>query len=286
MSRSLFLSVLTYSLFVTGMVTVNGGLIALALPFAVYLFTSYLFTPDKINLDASRQLSAERVAPDADVIVTVTIVNKGSYLDEVLIEDVVPPGLRVRLKHGRHLIRLPKNGTYTFSYTVTGPRGGYRFDKVRVKANESLAVNSRRVQLEASGQLFVFPQVTRLRHVAIRPRRTRVFAGSIPARVGGSGTEFFGVREYQPGDSPRVINWRASARSVDTLYSNEYQQERVADVGIVLDGRIRTNTFADEHSLFEHSVQAAASLAITLLGQGNRVGLLVYGRFLGWTVPG
>jgi len=286
MSRSLYLSILTYFLFIAGMVSVNGGLIALSLPFVVYLFASYLFAPDKIHLEASRHLSAERVLPDVDVIVTVTIVNNGPQLDEVLIEDVVPPGLKIRLKQSRHLIRLPKNGSYTFSYTATGSRGGYRFDKVRVKVNESLAVNSRQVQLDANGQLFIFPQVMRLRHVAIRPRRTRVYAGSIPARVGGSGTEFFGVRGYQPGDSPRVINWRASARSMDALYSNEYQQERVADVGIVLDGRVRTNTFADGHSLFEYSIQATASLALTLLSQGNRVGLLIYATFLGWTIPG
>jgi len=155
-----------------------------------------------------------------------------------------------------------------------------------VKTNESLAVTSRQVRLEAKGQLFIFPNVTRLRHVTIRPRRTRVYAGSIPARAGGSGTEFFGVRGYQPGDSPRSINWRASARNLDTLYSNEFQQERVADVGIVLDGRLGTNSFAGGHSLFEHSVQAAAALADAFLSQGNRVGLLVYATFLGWTIPG
>jgi uncharacterized protein (DUF58 family) len=108
----------------------------------------------------------------------------------------------------------------------------------------------------------------------------------IPARAGGSGTDFFGVREYQPGDPPSSINWRASARYVDTLYANEYQQERVADVGIVLDGRQRTNDFARGHSLFEYSVQAAASLADALLNQSNRVGLLLYASYLGWTFPG
>jgi uncharacterized protein (DUF58 family) len=134
--------------------------------------------------------------------------------------------------------------------------------------------------------LFIFPPLTRLRHVAIHPRRTKVYAGMIPARAGGSGTEFFGVREYQPGDSPRRINWRASAHSVDSLYSNEFQQERVSDVGIVLDGRVRTNEFAKGHSLFEHSVQASAALADALLTQGNRVGLLVYASLLRWTIPG
>jgi len=286
MSRSLVLGIITYSLLLAGMATINGGLIALALPFVVYMLAGYLFTPDKIRLDASRHLSSERVSPDTDVIVTVTVTNLGSHLEEALIEDVLPPNLNIRLGHSRHLIRLPKNGSYTFSYTVAGPRGGYGFDEVWARVNESLGITNRQVRLEAKGQLFVFPPVTRLRHVTIRPRRTRVYAGSIPARAGGSGTEFFGVRGYQPGDSPRVINWRASARNLNALYSNEFQQERVADVGIVLDGRNGPNSFGDGHSLFEHSVQAAAALADALLTQGNRVGLLVYATFLGWTVPG
>jgi uncharacterized protein (DUF58 family) len=128
--------------------------------------------------------------------------------------------------------------------------------------------------------------VTRVRNIAIHPRRTRVYAGTIPARAGGAGTDFFGVREYQPGDPPSAINWRASARQLDKLYANEFQQERVADVGIVLDGRLRTNEFARGHSLFEYSVQAAASLSDALLNQGNRVGLLIYASYLAWTFPG
>ena len=73
---------------------------------------------------------------------------------------------------------------------------------------------------------------------------------------------------------------------LDKFYANEFQQERVADVGIVLDGRLRTNEFARGHSLFEYSVQAAASIADALLTQGNRVGLLVYATYLAWTFPG
>jgi uncharacterized protein (DUF58 family) len=133
--------------------------------------------------------------------------------------------------------------------------------------------------------LFIFPPLTRLKYVTIRTRRTRVYSGTIPARVGGPGVEFFGLREYQPGDPPRWINWRASARHSETLYANEFQQERVADVGIVLDGREKTNMFRDGRSLFEHSILAAASLADAFLSQGNRVGLLAYGRYLDWTLP-
>jgi uncharacterized protein (DUF58 family) len=128
--------------------------------------------------------------------------------------------------------------------------------------------------------------VVRIRSLPIRPRRTNVYSGTIPARLGGPGVEFFGVREYERGDPPAWINWNISARYPQKLYSNEFEQERVADVGIVLDGRLRTNVLCEGKSLFEYSIQAAASLAETFLEQGNRVGLLLYGHYLQWTFPG
>ena len=292
MSRSLLLSLLTYVLLLTGIVTRQGEFLVLALPLVTYLLVGYLQSPEKIILEATRQLSVERALPDSNVDVTVTVTNRGSNLEEVLLADVLPHGLTVRsapsssLGVSRHLLRLAKGESYTFAYTVSGPRGGYAFEMLEAWGNDRLAVNSSGVRVEAKGRLFVLPPVTRVRHLTIRPRRTWVYAGVIPARAGGTGTEFFGVREYQPGDPPHAINWRASARYRDILYANEYQQERVADVGIVLDGRMRTNEFTRSHSLFEYSVQAAASIADALLSQGNRVGLLLYASYLSWTLPG
>jgi uncharacterized protein (DUF58 family) len=293
MSRSLFLSVLTYSLILAGIVTMDGGFIALALPLVAYLLAGFLRSPGEVNLEAVRHLSNERVVPNSDVLVTVTVTNHGSDLEEVLLDDAVPAKLTVRfadekrrIRPSRHLVTLARGASYTFAYTVSGPRGGYGFEHVEATVSDRLAATRQKVRVEAKGQLFVFPSVTRLRQVSIRPRRTRVYAGSIPARVGGSGTEFFGVREYQPGDPSRAINWRASAHYEDLLLANEFQQERVADVGIVLDGRLRSNEFVGGHSLFEYSVQAAAALADALLAQGNHVGLLLYATFLRWTVPG
>ena len=286
MSRSLFLSLLTYALLLAGIILLQGEFLALALPLVGYLLVGYLQAPDKAALEATRQLSVERAVPDQEVEVTVTVTNHGPAMEEVLIDDRVPHGLTVRLQSSRHLVRLASGESFTFAYTVSGPRGGYAFQGLDVQVSDHLAVRTLRVPVEAKGRLFVFPPVMRLRHIAIRPRRTRVYAGTIPARAGGPGTEFFGVREYQPGDPPHSINWRASARSMEALYSNEYQQERVADVGIVVDGRLKTNEFAGGHSLFDHSVQAAASMADALLNQGNRVGLLLYASYLGWTLPG
>jgi uncharacterized protein (DUF58 family) len=168
---------------------------------------------------------------------------------------------------------------------VTGSRGYYVFPSVRVESRDGLGLIQHSDAFAPPGQLLILPPVLRLKRVSIRPRRTRVYAGTIPARVGGPGVDFFGVRDYQPGDPPRRINWHVSARQNEGLYSNEFEQERVADVGILLDGRDRTNLFGGGHSIFEHSVLAAAALTDAFLAQGNRVGLLVYGKYLHWTLP-
>jgi uncharacterized protein (DUF58 family) len=98
--------------------------------------------------------------------------------------------------------------------------------------------------------------------------------------------DFFGVREYQMGDPRRWINWRASARHPSVLFTNEFQQERIADVGLILDARLRSVVNAGSEMVFEHAVHAAAALADVFLRDGNRVALLVVGQYVRWTFPG
>jgi uncharacterized protein (DUF58 family) len=285
MRRTLFLSIIIYVLLLTGLATLRGDLLALCLPFALYLALGYLSAPEDVDLELDRCIDIERAIPHTPITIMLTITNRGSPVDELVLDDALPSGLTLHSGSTRSLVRLAKGASHTWTYTVSGPRGSYVFGTVKAQATDHLAVAGRELRLEAKGQFFIHPTVTRLRQVVIRPRRTRVYAGNIPARAGGAGIEFFGVRAYSIGDPPRSINWRASARHVNELYANEFQQERVADVAIVLDGRWRTNEFSRGHSLFEYSVQAAASLADAFLAQGNRVGMLVYSMYLNWVLP-
>lgn len=286
MLRSLLLSLLVYGLILFGLLTLRGDILTLAIPLVVYLLSGLLRAPQKIDLTVERRLSIERTGVDMPVQVTLRITNAGGILEDVLVVDNISPRLKILDGSAQHLLHLAKGQTVNLTYTVSGPRGYYPFPGVHVEARDPFGLVSREEKILTPGQLFILPSVLRLKQVAIRTRKTRVYSGSIPARVGGHGVEFFGLREYQAGDSLRWINWRASARHAFSLYSNEYEQERVADVGIILDGRLKTNIFRKDQSLFEYSVMAAAALADVLLSQGNRVGLLNYGRFLNWTFPG
>ncbi len=286
MQRFIFLSTIVYALLLAGLITLRGELIALAIPFVLHLLYGFYNAPENPDIQIERRLSSERVAPESDVLITLIIKNKGKDIEELTLEDRLSSNLTIRLGSSRHLIRLPKGSSQTVSYTLAGPRGSYNFESIFIEARDMLGLIHHKATLSAHGQLFVFPDVRRLKSVAIRPRKTRVYAGQIPARAGGAGTEFFGVREYQTGDSPRSINWHATARHTEAMYANEFQQERVADVGIVLDARERANLFRDGQSIFEHSVTAAAAISDALISHGNRVGLLIYGSYLSWTLPG
>ena len=284
--RAFLLIILIYGLVIAGLATLRGELLALAVPMALYLLAGLWRVPEEIQLDIQRTLGRERAAPDVPVQVTLTVHNRGPDLEEAVIEDLLPQGLRMREGFNHHMLSLRSSQSFSWTYSISGPRGYYAFSAVQVEASDPFGLLNRKISLPVRGQLFILPPVMRIRRVSIRPRRTNVYSGTIPARLGGAGVEFFGVREYERGDPPAWINWNISARHPEELYSNEFEQERVADVGIVLDGRLRTNVLRDGFSLFEHSVQAAASLADTFLAQGNRVGMLLYGHYLNWTFPG
>jgi uncharacterized protein (DUF58 family) len=286
MRRLLLLSGVVYGLLFLGLVTLRGDLVALAIPVAVYLGAAFLYGPQKPQLRATRILSAGCVSPDESVVVRLSVVNEGSHLDEVFVQDVIPDQLEIVDGTVRALAALPPGGMIELEYTVRGRRGSFDFRDVQVTVSDVLGLFRRRVTIEAFGRLLFLPRVSRLRRVAICPRRTLAYAGSIPTRQGGSGVEFFGIREYQWGDPRRWINWRASARHVPTLFTNEFEQERIADVGLILDAREHTNVRVHQGVLFEHAVHAASSLADAFLNDGNRVGLLIYGWFRDWTVPG
>ena len=284
--RAFLLIILAYGLTIAGLATLRGGLLALAVPIVLYLLAGLWQAPGPIQLEIQRTLSSERSVPDSPVHVTLTIRNIGSGLKEAVMEDILPPELQVCEGSNRRFLRLSSGESFSWKYDISGPRGYYAFSGVKVDASDPFGILHRKHSFPVPGQLFILPPVMHIRRIAIRPRRTNVYAGTIPARIGGPGVEFFGVREYELGDPTRWINWMISARHPQHLYSNEFEQERVADVGIVLDGRLRTNVLRDGHSLFEYSVQAAAAMADTFLAQGDRVGLLLYGHYLNWTFPG
>jgi len=286
MGRLILLSCLVYGLLILGLLSIKGSLVALAIPLVIYLGAALVYGPGNLNLSATRTVNPTYVTQGTPVVVKLSIVNQGMQLEEVLIDDPIPPSLELVEGEPRMVAPLPPGGKLELSYTVRGRRGIITFLPVEAIASDPLGLFRRRVRLSAPAQLLIKPEVVKLKPVTIRPLRTHGFIGPLPARRGGNGVNFYGVRDYQFGDPQRRVNWKATARHDQGLYTNEFEQEQITDVGLILDARQQTDVLSRDSSLFEHSIRAAAALADVFLSGGHRVGLLIYGRGQEATFPG
>ena len=84
------LPLLIYALVLLGLATLDGALLALAIPLVCYLAAGLLFEPRKPKLMATRTLSADRVGEQAPITVKLSVTNEGARLEEALVEDLYP----------------------------------------------------------------------------------------------------------------------------------------------------------------------------------------------------
>ena len=188
------LIILVLGLLFVGLATREGELLALGIPFVVYLVMGLFFAPGNVHLEVERSLSTDRVVQNAPVTVHLKIKNLGSSIEYLRIEDTVPAGLQFVEGTPRMITALKTGETVDFSYTLRGGRGNYRLSRLRIAASDHLGLVQKHEELTLSSRFLVVPETHQLPEVAIRPRRTRVYPGLLPARIGGPGVEFYGVR--------------------------------------------------------------------------------------------
>ena len=287
MSRQAYLLIfLAYGLAIAGAGLLNQVMIVLALPLLVYLGLSVYWRAAQPDLHCERTVADTTIRVGGETAVTLTITNQGQAIGELLVEDILHPALAVETGETQVLAPLPTGKQISLTYTISGARGTFVLPDVKIEAGEPFGLFKQKLAYEAPAQLSVIPDYQRLRHVPLRALRTLGFTGPLLSRQAGAGVDFYGVRQYQPGDPFRRVNWRAMARYGDTPYTTEFEQERITDIGLIVDTRRQGLLSFGHRSLLEYEVEAAAALADALLREGHRLGLLLYGQAVNWLFPG
>jgi uncharacterized protein (DUF58 family) len=103
--------------------------------------------------------------------------------------------------------------------------------------------------------------------------------GTHPARRPGGGSEFAGIRRFQPGDRLRRVHWRVSLRT-GTLHTTTTLAEEDSSVLLIVDATLDVGVSGGIHgsaSSLDRTVRAAGALSEHYLSQGDRVGVRVLG---------
>ncbi len=276
-SKSFFVALLLCSLLLAALLMRNGQVLLLAVPFLVYLLVGVLECPTDMSLRARRVLDRVEVVGGEQLGITVTVENLGASLSNLCLADGCPPAMRIE-GLAQQRLAVPAGAGVDLNYAVSAPRGVYSWEAVSARASDPFGLFELRRNLPFSSELRVRPSPLKIHSVAFQPRATLHAPGPTVARLAGSGTDFWGIREYRPGDSLRRLNWRLAGRYPRRLFTNQYQSEEIADFGLIVDARSLIGSQEVESAMFEASIRAAAALAEVLLGKGNRVALLVFGE--------
>jgi uncharacterized protein (DUF58 family) len=214
------------------------------------------------DLAVSRQLPRGMIAGEAARI-TYTLENRKRRMPSFALElgeqgestrafvAVVEPMGTCR---ARAALRLPR-------------RGVYHLEGLTLSTSFPFGLFTKERDIPLAGSLVVWPRTDR--DVRERWGRGRFQRPDGAARRHAAGTrgEFRSLRDYRPGDDPRDVHWRSSARR-STPVIREYERDTGESVWIGVDLR------APDDAAGDVVVEIAASLAASAHRQGRAFGVV------------
>src|SRR6266568_2291422 len=101
------------------------------------------------------------------------------------------------------------------------------------------------------------------------------FAGDYHSVFKGRGMNFEDVREYQPGDEIRSIDWNVTAR-MGNAFVKKFREERELTVMLIVDVSASGNFGSTTQSKRELAAEVACLLAFSAIRNNDKVGLLLF----------
>jgi uncharacterized protein (DUF58 family) len=273
-----------------GLGTGRPELVAIGSPFLVLVGVGAVTEPEpglavSAALNRRRALEGERVTlelavgaarpirridvliplPDGVELIDAGLDGEPAVIDDGVVVTSLPAGSS-RIEIGLHCVHW----------------GTYRFDRVEVRSRSLTGTHARSIRADGVLQLKVFPAVAVLRRL-LEPIETRLGFGDLVSRARGAGFEYADLRVHVPGDDPRSINWRVTARAGEP-WITERHPERSADVVFMLDTFAEARRGVDQ--TLDLAVRAVTSLTEAHGRRLDRVGLLAFGEPVRWLQPG
>ncbi len=236
------------------------------------------------SLTYERTVSAERAFYGDTVEVTLTATNaKPLPLSRLEVADQVSNNINIPNRElerseqaqSRVLRTIYSLGMYErVHYTFRIPcntRGWHRFGPSVASASDPLGLSSRREEIGGIARFLVYPRMVPISEMIVPARQP--FGDFKPQQsVVEDPMRMAGVREYVPGDSPKRIHWRATART-GTLQTRVFEPSASPVAAVFLDTITFSYLWEGQNSdLLELSVTAAASLTRQLLESRHQVG--------------
>jgi len=239
--RARLLLALSLALGAAGILQPDTRLAALLLSTSLGLLAYMLIAAYLVSVKASviSGLRVEREVPEPlvegrEAVIRLRVVNESLLaLDNTVIRDN-PPSLFGAGKPPSTVALIPARGGVEIAYVVRPVLGRHEWGPVYVESLDPLGLFRARQRLGSATQVTVQPRVPALPRRRVAAALVYQPGGVAGTRRRGVGVEFLELREYQPGDDMRLIEWKTYART-RRLAVKVFEQEGLIRLVAVLD---------------------------------------------------
>lgn len=174
------------------------------------------------------------------------------------------------------VISLKPGETRILEYTLRGSRrGAYLVGPCQMELGDIFGLYKTKLEVQLFDFITVYPRVKPIEELGLTSLQP---LGNLrhPQKIYEDPMKIAGLRDYQPGDPPKRISWRATARQ-ERLLVKEYEATMSLDTMVLLD--LDTNAYNPGRfeATKELAITVAASLAVHLDARRQAVGLATNG---------
>ncbi|MFW9854057.1 MAG: DUF58 domain-containing protein [Candidatus Thorarchaeota archaeon] len=250
--------------------------IGIILPLTIFFFYSLASPVVMIdNIRVNRSISRLKTEEEGDpIIVTLLIHNSGNRIPVLEIMDNISPSFTVFQGSNHWLLELDQGEEVVLTYSIRcHERGRHLLGPVDLKASDIFHFHTEIKEIPVYSTISVVPSLIKTKRIPLY-RQLLPNSGHIPSIIfKGRDFDFQGVRNYQPNDEMRTINWRVTAK-YQRLATNEYALDQSASIYICLDHTISSTR------VIEEGVKAALSSSEYLISLRNKIGFIGIGEFI------
>ncbi|KUH32702.1 MoxR associated protein [Thermococcus celericrescens] len=251
-------------------------LVYLLLPALWLVFVAVFFFKPKMMVELERVVPHNRFLEGTEIEIVLRI-RAGERIPSLKVREDLPEGLELIDGRTEWVLSLRKGELKELRYRVRVKRGIHEFNWVELSYRDPFGFFHFTKKFDLYTELIGVPIIENV-PTPYSTRGTKITVGSLPSPRVGEGVEFHAIREYQPGDPLKIINWKATART-GKIMANEYESERKVDVIFIVDA-----SYTGE-LVFDNLIRAAASLMLNALNSGTSFGLLLAEEVPLWVRP-
>jgi len=246
--------------------------------FIILNFFYLLIVYKVLNLSITRN-HPSKIEEDSVMDFDIVVLNKGKLvISNLIIKDHYP------FEEGKEAVKtilidcLPSGSTArTKLKTIFLKRGKYNIGPVFIYLYDFFGLYAFKKTLPIYSEIYVYPKTFFINKLPELNRGISPWFGIETARTSGEFDEYFGIREYKPGDPIKNIHWLSTVRN-NKLIVKQYQHQSYFRVSLIFNLEPNRNFGEGRESVIEYMIKIAASLIKYLIEKNISVEIISHSK--------